>query len=55
MFTKPLVAEAYKGPPPLKFGFNLQDSGDGTITDPGAGLMWVQADSDTGLKMFQLA
>ena len=51
----PFAAEAYKVPPPLKSRLNLQDSGDGAIADPDAGLMWVQADSHAVLKMFQLA
>ena len=35
----PFAAEAYKVPPPLKSRLNLQDSGDGAIADPDAGLM----------------
>ena len=51
----PFATEAYKALPPLKSRLNIQDNGDGTITDPDASLMWAQADSDAGLKMFQLA
>ena len=46
----PFAAGAYKVPPPLKSRLNLQDSGDGEIADPDAGLMWVQADSHAIFK-----
>ena len=36
------AVEAYKAPPPLKSRINLQDNGEGRITDPYAGLMWAQ-------------
>ena len=51
----PFATEAYKALPPLKSRLNLQDNGDGTITDPDASLMWVQAESHAVLKNFQLA
>ena len=46
----PFAAAAYKAPTPLKSRLNLQDSGGGAITDPDAGLMWVQAESRAVLK-----
>ena len=48
------ATEAYKALPPLKSRLNLQDNGDGTITDPYAGLMWAQADSHAVLKNFSI-
>ena len=54
VYENPFAAEAYKAPPPLKSCLNLQDNGDGTITDPYAGLMWAQADSHAVLKNFSI-
>ncbi len=42
---QPFEAEPYVPPPPPKSHLNLSANGDGTITDPDAGLMWAQADS----------
>ena len=47
---KPFEAEVYIPPPPPKSHLNLRDNGDGTITDPDAGLMWTQADSHADLN-----
>lgn len=47
---KPYEAEAYVPPPPPKSHLNLQNNGDGTITDPDAGLIWAQADSHADLN-----
>ena len=44
------ATEAHKALPPLKSRLNCQDNGDGTITDPDASLMWVQAESRAVLK-----
>ena len=54
VYENPFAAEAYKAPPPLKFRINLQDNGDGTITNPYAGLMWAQAASHAVLKNFSI-
>ena len=47
---KPFEAKAYVPPPSPKSHLNLRDNGDGTITDPDAGLMWTQADSHADLN-----
>ena len=54
-YENPFAAEAYKAPPLLKSCLNLQDNGDGTITDPDASLMWVQAESHAVLKNVSIA
>jgi len=54
VYENSFAAEAYKAPPPLKPRLNLQDNGDGTITNPYAGLMWAKADSHSVLKNFSI-
>ena len=55
VYENHFATETYKAPPQLKSSLNLQDNGAGTITDPDASLMWVQADGHAVLKNFQLA
>ena len=54
VYENSFAAEAYKAPPPLKPRLNLQDNGDGTITNAYAGLMLAQADSQAVLKNFSI-